>query len=116
SATPRTRIRLRVLNAASRRFYRLGFAYDQVFHQIASDGGLLPAPVPLTRLELGPAERAEIVVDLSSAEPAVLQSFPLPRGFGGRGNGGPAGQTAPLLTLQATPDAPLPVALPTVLN
>jgi FtsP/CotA-like multicopper oxidase with cupredoxin domain len=31
--------------------------------QIASDGGLLPTPVPLTELSLSPGERAEVVVD-----------------------------------------------------
>ena len=40
--------------------------------QIASDGGLLVAPVPLTNIILSPGERAEILVDLSNGQPAQL--------------------------------------------
>jgi len=57
-------VRLRILNASNARIYNLGFSDDRTFHQVASDGGFLRAPVPLTRLLLAPAERAEILVDL----------------------------------------------------
>src|SRR5258708_20759001 len=36
-----------------------------VFHQIGSDGGLLPAPVTRTQLLIAPAERQDIVIDFS---------------------------------------------------
>ena len=71
------RVRLRVLNGSCGRLYNLGFADGRVFHVIAGDGGLLAAPVPVTRVQLSPGERAEIVVESRPGEDAVLQSFPI---------------------------------------
>ena len=59
-------IRLRVLNASNARIYNLGFSDERIFYQVGSDGGYLAAPVPLSRLILAPAERAEILVDLGA--------------------------------------------------
>lgn len=56
--------RFRLLNAANERQLRLTLGGAQIV-QIASDGGLLPAPVVRTDLGLGSAERADIVVDFS---------------------------------------------------
>ena len=67
------RYRLRLLNASNARFYDISFGYDislghgQLFHQIGSDQGLLPSPVPQNILTLAPAERADLVVDFSGA-------------------------------------------------
>ena len=57
-------VRLRLLNASNARIYNFGFRDGRAFHQIASDGGFLAAPVATTRLILAPAERAEILIDL----------------------------------------------------
>lgn len=57
-------VRLRLLNAANARLFNLAFADGRAFHVIATDGGLLPHPVPLHSLLLAPGERAEILVDL----------------------------------------------------
>ena len=65
-------VRLRLLNASNVRVYNLGFSDNRRFHQIASDGGFLAAPVPMFRLVLAPAERAEILVDLSADEGRTL--------------------------------------------
>jgi FtsP/CotA-like multicopper oxidase with cupredoxin domain len=54
----------RLLNAEVERAYNLGFHDDRVFYVIASDGGLLNAPTPVTRLPLAVGERYEILVDL----------------------------------------------------
>ncbi|AWK10985.1 bilirubin oxidase [Streptomyces spongiicola] len=54
--------RLRLLNSSIHRIFRLDLGGVEMV-QIASDGGLLPEPVPRTTLTLAPAERAEIVVD-----------------------------------------------------
>jgi bilirubin oxidase len=72
---PAKQIRLRILNASNARRYNLGFEDGQVFYQIASDGGLLPSPVPRTRMILAPGERAEVIVDLTGeTEPLTLIS------------------------------------------
>ncbi|MGP3926135.1 multicopper oxidase family protein [Streptomyces sp. 8N616] len=70
------RIRLRLLNASNARFYRFGFADHRPFALVGTDGGLLPAPHETRRIQLSPAERAEIVVTLKPGEQAVLRSFP----------------------------------------
>jgi FtsP/CotA-like multicopper oxidase with cupredoxin domain len=43
---------------------------------IATDGGLLPAPVSVNRLLLSPGERAEIVVAMAPGERVDLRSYP----------------------------------------
>ncbi len=60
---PAQMVRFRLLNASSERVYNLGLQGNQPFYQIGSDGGLLDAPVSLTRLRLAPGERAEILID-----------------------------------------------------
>jgi spore coat protein A len=57
--------RFRVVNAANARFFYLSLSNDQTFHQIGTDQGLLPAPVPVKRVTMGPGERADLVVDFS---------------------------------------------------
>ncbi|MBO4209494.1 multicopper oxidase family protein [Micromonospora echinofusca] len=56
--------RFRLLNSASERVLQLNLGGAEMV-QIASDGGLLPAPVPRTELVLASAERVELVVDFS---------------------------------------------------
>jgi FtsP/CotA-like multicopper oxidase with cupredoxin domain len=58
-------IRFRILNGSNSTVYDLGFSDGRNFKQVATDNAFLEAPVTLTRLRLSPAERAEIVVDLS---------------------------------------------------
>jgi bilirubin oxidase len=65
-------VRLRILNASNARIYNFGFSDNRTFHQVASDGGFLRAPVPLSRLMLAPAERAEILVDFGSDQGTTL--------------------------------------------
>ena len=68
------RYRLRVLNGANSRFFSLFFNLAKSptdipslvpFQQIGTDGGFLPSPVALNKLLLGPAERADLMVDFS---------------------------------------------------
>ncbi|HTW49047.1 MAG TPA: multicopper oxidase [Acidobacteriaceae bacterium] len=68
------RYRIRILNSANSRFFHLYFNLARrptdipslvSFHQIGSDGGFLAAPVAMNKLLLGPAERADLVVDFS---------------------------------------------------
>ena len=61
-------VRLRILNGSSMRVFNLGFSNNATFYQIGSDGGLLSTSLSMTRLLLAPAERAEILIDLSGME------------------------------------------------
>ena len=69
--------RLRILNASNSRFFNLYFNLASSpfsipslvpFYQIGSDGGLLPQSVKLQKLLLGPAERADVIIDFSAAK------------------------------------------------
>src|SRR5699024_5873765 len=66
-------VRLRMLNASTARTYSLGLTDRQV-QMIASDGGMLRAPVRLDRVRLSPAERAEILVRMEPGEELMLHS------------------------------------------
>jgi spore coat protein A, manganese oxidase len=59
------RYRLRVLNAANGRFFRLQLSNSAAFLQIGADQGLLPAPVRLATVVLAPGERADLIVDFA---------------------------------------------------
>jgi blue copper oxidase len=63
---PKQMVRLRILNAEMERAYNLGFSDNRTFYIIATDGGLVNAPVPVTRVIIAVGERVEILVDLSS--------------------------------------------------
>ena len=56
---------LRLLNAEIERDYNVGFNDGRTFYVIGTDGGLLSAPVPVTHLIMAPAERYEVLVDLT---------------------------------------------------
>ncbi len=88
------RIRFRLLNGSNARIYYIGFDDSRVFHQIATDGGFLEAPLQTNRVILAPGERAEILVDFSDGAEAVLKSYPeaglletIQSFFGGIGTG-----------------------------
>jgi peroxiredoxin len=92
-------VRLRILNAEIERGYNLGFSDHRTFYVIATDGGLVDKPIPVTRLKLMVGERVELLVDLSGDRPGssvdllsfnANQPFGFPGGEPGRGrpNGG----------------------------
>ncbi len=58
--------RFRLYNVSNARTYNFALNNGATFKVIGTDGGLLNAPVNKTSLVLGPAERAEIVIDFSS--------------------------------------------------
>ena len=76
SSVPQGLVRLRLLNASNARVYTFSFEDKRQFHQVATDGGLLPKPLSMTTLTLAPAERAEIVVDFSNGQSVRLLSAP----------------------------------------
>lgn len=57
--------RFRILNASNFREYRFELSNGQDMVQVASESGLLPEPVTRKSIVLGPAERAEVVVDFA---------------------------------------------------
>ena len=84
--------RFRLLNGSNARIFKVGFADGHPFHLIATDGGLLPAPVQVTRVMLAPGQRLEILVDFSSyavGGSVLLQSLSFPASGMGGMMGGP---------------------------
>jgi bilirubin oxidase len=63
---PAQQVRLRILNAEIERSFNLGFGDNRTFHVIATDGGLVDAPVAVTRVHLAVGERVEVLVDLGN--------------------------------------------------
>jgi spore coat protein A len=57
--------RLRILNGANGRFYRLSLPKGVEVHQIGSDQGLLAAPVAVPSVFLAPGERVDLIVDFT---------------------------------------------------
>jgi spore coat protein A len=67
------RYRLRIVNGSQARFYNLKFASERgnaelPFHLIGTEGGLLRAPVELTKLLIAPGERVDVIVDFAAGE------------------------------------------------
>ena len=62
---PAKKVRLRLLNASNASVYNLKFSDNRSFSQIAVDNSFLEKPISMTSVSLTPAERAEIVVDLT---------------------------------------------------
>ena len=65
----RRKYRFRLLDGGPSRFYEFyladGAGLNQSFTYIANDGNLLPAPLTTSKVALGVAERADIVIDFS---------------------------------------------------
>lgn len=66
-------VRFRLLNGTSQRVLNIGLSGNTTFYQIGSDGGLLSNSLALTRLELPPGARAEILIDFSGMQGQDLQ-------------------------------------------
>jgi spore coat protein A len=71
--------RFRMLNGSNARLYHMRLMqstpegailpkHGPAFHQIGTDGGLLPAPVTAHELLIAPAERFDIIIDFSEHE------------------------------------------------
>lgn len=68
--------RFRVVNGSNARVFRLVLSNGAPFTIIGNDGGLLAAPVAVTQIELGMAERLDLLVDfgaLSAGESITLR-------------------------------------------
>ncbi len=60
------RYRFRVLSGAQNRIFGLSLSNGASFTLIGNDGGLLETSVPIARMDLAPAERADIIIDFRS--------------------------------------------------
>ncbi len=65
--SPRHPLRLRILNGSNSTILRINAEGLPGFFQVATDGGFLDRPVPLSQVVLSTGERAELVLDLSRA-------------------------------------------------
>ncbi|GAA4071570.1 multicopper oxidase family protein [Actinomadura miaoliensis] len=65
------RYRLRLLNGSNQRNFTLRLSDGAPMTVIASDGGLLPAPLRVAGVTLSPAERVDVVVDFGRYEPGT---------------------------------------------
>lgn len=86
--------RFRLLNGANARIFRLMFDDGRPLVVIATDGGLLDAPVSTDMLWLGPGERVEILVDFSKdamGSSVMLHSMAFTAGMAGGGHTGHGG-------------------------
>ncbi len=115
--------RFRILNGSNARIFRLGLSDDTPFLLIGNDGGLLPAPRTVSAVDIAPAERVDLLVDLRShpvGRRVMLRSlpFPLSGGMGFMGGQNLQGEPLALLELRVAREVddatPLPAALPPV--
>src|SRR5690606_8548238 len=67
----RGKYRFRWLNGSGSRTYTLSLSDGAGFHVIGTEGGLLPAPVPVTEVTIMPGERIDVVVDFGSYAPGT---------------------------------------------
>ncbi|MBX7208599.1 MAG: YHYH protein [Verrucomicrobiaceae bacterium] len=93
---PRQYVRFRILNAEMERSYNLGITTaagaDRTFYVIGTDGGLVSAPIAVTRMYLAVGERVEILVDLTGD--TVGSSFDIKAYNSGQANDYPGGEPA----------------------
>ncbi|MGB7587073.1 MAG: multicopper oxidase family protein [Solirubrobacterales bacterium] len=76
--TPR-RYQLRLLNVSGFRAYNIHLSNGAPFVQIGTDSGLMPKPVRRSEILLGPAERAEVIVDFAGAAGGTVELRSGPR-------------------------------------
>ena len=63
--------RFRMINGSNSRVYNLRLSNGQAMYVIGGDGGLLNAPVPITRLTIAPGERVDLLIDFSNHSPGT---------------------------------------------
>jgi bilirubin oxidase len=78
--------RFRLLNGSDSRTMMLKMSNDMPFWVIGADGGFLAAPAKVSTLLMGPAERADVIVDFSGLKTGtkiILQNIGPDSPFGG---------------------------------
>jgi FtsP/CotA-like multicopper oxidase with cupredoxin domain len=82
----RCRYRFRFLNGCNSRFLILRMSNGLPFWQIGNEGGFLPAPIEVPEVLLGPAERADVLVDFTNVPAGtevILENIAPDEPFGG---------------------------------
>ncbi|MGI8747046.1 MAG: multicopper oxidase family protein [Deinococcus sp.] len=102
----RRTLRLRLINASTARYFRLSLG-GLPLHLIATDGGFIGRPVPLSDLLLAPGERAEVLVQLPKDGTFELSDL----GYQSEGGTGPAQLLMRLQVPERGPLLPLPTHL-----
>lgn len=109
------RYRLRILNASNFRPYNLSLSTGEAMVQVATEGGLLPEPVAREAIHIGPAERAEVVIDFSGREGERIVLASTPADDAGL-LGATGAASAELMEFRVGPDAPDDSTVPDVLR
>lgn len=102
--------RLRILNGSNARIYNLAWSDGRPLSIIGTDGGLLEKPLLASTMFLAPAERLDLIVDLSELAPGErlsLRSVPV---------AGAAGSSFDVATFEASTDLGTKFELPPVLS
>ena len=73
---PKGVVRLRLLNGANARNFRLAFDDGRPMHVIANDNGFIAASVSVSELTISPGERYEVLVDFSNGNVSALLTYP----------------------------------------
>ena len=84
------RYRLRILNASNFRAYNLALSNGAPMIQIATESGLMPAPVERRKILIGPAERVEVIVDFTGSTGKSVRLKSVRRSDGENGLGSKA--------------------------
>ena len=71
----RRKYRFRLLDGGPSRFYHFEFSNGMSFMHVANDGNMLPVPIETNFVDLGVAERADIVVDFSQVPEGVTELY-----------------------------------------
>lgn len=60
--------RFRILNGSNRRSYILRLSNNEVLYQIGTDGGFLAQTTEISKAEISPAERIDVIIDFTNFE------------------------------------------------
>ena len=109
------RYRLRLLNGSNFQSYDFKLSNGQPFVQIGTGSGLLPKPVVRDDILLGPAQRADVIVDFTKSygKKIVLQSVPRADASATGGIGTP---DAPIMQFRVTKHAKDSTRIPSALE
>ena len=118
----RRKYRFRILDAGPARYYEFMFSNGMEFKLIGTDGNLLSAPIVVDRLESGPGERWDIVVDFSQLPESTTEVYIVNRiehsnGRGPKSGRLPLNQSPRMLKFNILPGAvPDPSRVPDTLR